>query len=82
MADVEKNIIELAVSVIGMALFALVGFVWKISHRVTKLESEQKLHRKSAERDGERLRKDVDYLISKVDRADDRIHSIVRKRGD
>ena len=57
---VEKNLIELAVSVIGAGLFGLVGFVWKISHKITKHEGEQS-----------QLRREVDYLQKKIDRIRD-----------
>lgn len=54
--DVEKSLFEVAVSIIGAGLFGLVGFVWKISHKMTQQEGEQN-----------QIRREVDYLQKKVD---------------
>ena len=78
MAELEKNFFELALAGIGSAVLGVFGFFWKMSHRVSANEREVENLRATAQRDYEQLRKDVDYILSKVDNADSRILSIVK----
>ena len=64
----EGNVVELISTVLGTAVFALVGFVWKISHRVTELANRLDALERSQRRDMDDVRRDVDTLYSKVDK--------------
>tara|TARA_R100000654_G_scaffold59049_3_gene85786 strand:- start:941 stop:1189 length:249 start_codon:yes stop_codon:yes gene_type:complete len=74
----EQRFIELAMSGIGAAVFALIGFVWKISHKNSDLEKRIEAIRELQTHDARELRKDIDYIISKVDNHNDKMYSIVK----
>tara|TARA_R100001463_G_scaffold29034_4_gene66274 strand:+ start:168 stop:434 length:267 start_codon:yes stop_codon:yes gene_type:complete len=78
MADIEKNLFEVALAAMGSAVLGVFGFFWKISHRVSANEKEVQNIRESASRDYKQLRRDVDYILSKVDSADSKLYSIVK----
>ena len=67
---------------IGSAVFGLIGFVWKISHKVNeldkKIEAAKDLHRS----DSAQFRRDIDYIMSKVDNHGDKMYSIVKNMRD
>ena len=78
----HEQLIEFAIALFGSAVFALIGFVWKISHKVnsvtTRLDSLVEMQRK----DSESINRDIDMIIDKVDKNREwttgRMMSIVR----
>tara|TARA_R100000654_G_scaffold57620_1_gene84210 strand:+ start:619 stop:879 length:261 start_codon:yes stop_codon:yes gene_type:complete len=68
MEGIESHLIDIGMTLLGSALIGLIGFVWKISHRVAanekKAEELQKLHH----REYQQIQRDIDMIISKVDK--------------
>jgi|TARA_R100000084_G_scaffold89758_1_gene43837 hypothetical protein len=64
----EEKVVELLWMIFGSSILGLIGFVWKISHRVSVLEkaidSVKEIHR----RDTIELRRDIDIICSNVDK--------------
>tara|TARA_Y100001963_G_scaffold72254_1_gene100436 strand:+ start:440 stop:724 length:285 start_codon:yes stop_codon:yes gene_type:complete len=63
--------VDIAVTILTTGFFTLIGFVWKWSHKVTKLEND--LH--NVERRVQRLEKDHDKVM-------DRMYSIAKSRSE
>ena len=65
---------------------ALVGFVWKISHRVTQLENRLDGLAEVQKRDRDDIQKDIDWITENVDKnrewTTSRMMSIVRDSKD
>ncbi len=74
----SEQVIDILLSLLGTAMLGLIGFVWKTSHRVSEhekaIESMKELQRKN----GEAVRRDIDYLFSKVEKQSDKMMSIAR----
>tara|TARA_R100000742_G_C4279664_1_gene105128 strand:- start:10577 stop:10837 length:261 start_codon:yes stop_codon:yes gene_type:complete len=68
MEAIEGHLIDIAMSVVGTALFALIGFVWKISHKVTELQKRLDNTVQLNQKDINQLNKDIDMVMSKVDK--------------
>ena len=63
--------VDIAITILTAGLFALIGFVWKWSHKVTNME--QKIE------DSQRRIKNIE---NDQDKAMDRIFSINKQRGE
>jgi hypothetical protein len=66
--SIDPNVVDLAWTVLGSALFALIGFVWKISHRVSELASRVESLEATARRDRAELQKQIDGLVDNLDK--------------
>ena len=64
----DQNVVELAWTVVGSAIFALVGFVWKISHRVTTLQNRVDAMERAHQQEVAGLRREVDTIFASVDK--------------
>ena len=64
----EEKMIELALSVAGTAFLALIGFVWKISHRVSALEKSVESQKQINARDLNEVKRDIDVIYNNVDK--------------
>lgn len=53
---------------LGTAVFALIGFVWKTSHKVSVLEKRLESEERMRKRDAQEFRKDIDMIINNVDK--------------
>jgi hypothetical protein len=67
MFDEEKGI-ELIWTVAGSALLGLAGFVWKISHRTSSLESRLAAMENAHSKEVESLRRDLDTIAKGLDK--------------
>jgi len=76
--ELEGHIIEWFVSGVGLAVVSLIGFVWRISHKVSELEKRMQGHTELRNSDMSQVHKDIDYVISKVEKNEDKMYSIVR----
>jgi len=76
--ELEGHIIEWFVSGVGLAVVSLIGFVWRISHKVNELEKRLQGQQELRMSDMIQIRKDIDYVVSKVDKNEDKMYSIVR----
>ena len=63
--------VDIAITILTTGLFALIGFVWRFSHKVTKMEND--LH--NLQRRTQRLEKDHDKVM-------DRMYSIAKSRSE
>ena len=68
MEGLSDRFIELAFTVSGTAIFALIGFVWKISHKVSELTKTVESMEKAQRRNYEDNRRDIDMLMNKMER--------------
>ena len=66
--SIDPNVVDLAWTVLGSALFALIGFVWKISHRVNEIASRVSSLEAMARRDRAELQKQIDGLVENLDK--------------
>ena len=60
--------VDFIMTALGTAVFALIGFVWRISHKVA--ENQKKIEELSRwqQRDHKQVNKDIDMILSKVDK--------------
>jgi hypothetical protein len=81
-----EHLIEFATALVGSAVFGLIGFVWRISHRVTQIENRLEGLAEIQKRDRDELQKDVDNILANVDKnrewTTSRMMSIVRDTKD
>ncbi len=63
--------VDIAITILTTGLFALIGFVWRFSHKVTKMENDSH----NLQRRIQRLEKDHDKVM-------DRMYSIAKSRSE
>tara|TARA_S200002703_G_scaffold133858_1_gene122140 strand:- start:808 stop:1068 length:261 start_codon:yes stop_codon:yes gene_type:complete len=68
MEGISDHLVDIGMTALGSAIFALIGFVWKISHRMSELEKSTESQREVARRDLEEVKKDIDVIYSNVDK--------------
>ena len=68
MPSLEEHVVQLIMTVVGSSLLGLMGFVWKISHKVSFLQKELEAQKELHRRDIQQVRRDIDMIISKVDK--------------
>ena len=83
MEDALSNyFMDFVMTALGTAVFTLIGFVWKISHKVSAVERQLKHEREVRQRDSVEFRRELDMIISNVDKnrewSTNRMISIVR----
>ena len=62
------HLMDFVMTALGTAVFTLIGFVWRISHKVSVLEKRLENERDMRTRDGREYRRDIDMIISNVDK--------------
>ena len=82
MDGLESHIIDIAMTAIGSAVFGLIGFVWRISHKVNDLDKRIANLQDFYREESRRQQKDIDYMMSKVDNHNDKMYSIVKNMKD
>jgi len=82
MEEISSHILDIVMTVISSALFGLIGFVWKISHKVSTQEKEIQGLKSIINADKVQTKHDLDYLMNKLDAHNDKMYSIVRNRKD
>lgn len=60
--------VDFIMTALGTAVFALIGFVWRISHKVTENQKKTEELQRLIHRDNQQLQRDIDMIISKVDK--------------
>ncbi len=68
MEELSSHLLDIAMTLVGSALLALIGFVWRISHKVSSLERQIEGIRELQKRDQTETRRDMDMIMSKVDK--------------
>lgn len=59
---------DFVMTALGTAVFTLIGFVWKISHKVSSLEKQLANERDLRQRDASNFRREIDNIIDNVDK--------------
>jgi hypothetical protein len=62
------HIMDFAMTALSTAVFALIGFVWKVSHKVSAVEKQLTNEREMRQRDAREFRRDIDLIMSNVDK--------------
>tara|TARA_X000001382_G_C3056152_1_gene142773 strand:+ start:298 stop:561 length:264 start_codon:yes stop_codon:yes gene_type:complete len=62
------HLMDFAMTGLGTAVFALIGFVWKISHKMSALEKQLANERELRQRDARDFRRDIDTIVDNVDK--------------
>tara|TARA_B100001093_G_scaffold308352_1_gene294223 strand:+ start:4092 stop:4355 length:264 start_codon:yes stop_codon:yes gene_type:complete len=82
MEVIGSYVIDILMTLASTTILALIGFVWKISHRVSSLEKTIEAFKGIHDRDINEVRKDIDMICSNVDKNRDwttnRMMSIAR----
>ena len=69
MEDALSNyFMDFVMTALGTAVFTLIGFVWKISHKVSTLERTISSEREMRQRNERELRREIDTIIDNVDK--------------
>lgn len=80
--DLESQFLDIAITVVSTAVFALIGFVWKVSHKVTDQEKELESLQSKLNALETQTKHDIGYLMNKVDAHNDKMYSIVKNLKD
>jgi len=67
---VEVNWVDIAVTLLTAGVFSLIGFVWRFSHKITRMEKEQ-----------ESISRRVRNMEIDHGKVMDRMYSMVKSRG-
>ena len=59
---------DFIMTALGTAVFALIGFVWRISHKVTENQKKTEELQRQMTREQSQTQRDIDMIISKVDK--------------
>ena len=69
MEDALSNyFMDFVMTALGTAVFTLIGFVWKISHKVSTLEKQVAAEREMRQRLEREIRREIDNIIDNVDK--------------
>ena len=60
--------IDFVMGALGTSVFALIGFVWKVSHKVSTIEKQLTNERELRQRDAREFRRDIDNIVDNVDK--------------
>ena len=74
----SEKVFDILLSLLGTAMLGLIGFVWKTSHRVSEHEKAIEAIKESQRKNNDTVRRDLDYLFSKVEKQSDKMMSIAR----
>ncbi len=62
------HLMDFVMTALGSAVFGLIGFVWKVSHKVSSLEKQLDSQKQMHSRDINEVKKDIDVIYSNVDK--------------
>ena len=65
---ISNYFMDFIMTTLGTAVFALIGFVWKVSHRVSSLEKTLEGETKVRQMSEKEIRRDIDVIYSSVDK--------------
>jgi len=82
MEAITSHLTGLAMTVLSSALFGLIGFVWRISHKVSANEKETAYLKSELKGLKTQTKHDTDYLLGKLDAHNDKMYSIVKNKRD
>ena len=83
MEAIWPHIIDVVVTAGGATIMALIGFVWRISHKVSDLEQRLQNQRQLTARDLSEVKRDIERIYEHVDKnrewSTSRMMSIVKE---
>jgi len=86
MGEIHSYVIDIAITFGTTTVLGLVGFVWRISHKVSSLEKSIESVKTISNRDLSEIRKDIEVIYGHVDKnrewTTDRMMSIARNMKD
>ncbi len=62
------HLMDFVMTLLGTAVFALIGFVWRISHKVAENHKRTEELQRLITQENTRLTRDIDMIMSKVDK--------------
>ena len=68
MDAIGSYVIDILMTLGSTTILALVGFVWKISHKVANLEKALESNRQMQNRDINEVKKDIEIIYNNVDK--------------
>ena len=60
--------VDFVMTALGTAVFALIGFVWRISHKVTENSKRIDEVLRTSIKDNAQVNRDIDMILAKVDK--------------
>ena len=60
--------VDFIMTALGTAVFALIGFVWRISHKVSENSKRIDEVIRSSQKDHNQVNRDIDMILAKVDK--------------
>ena len=86
MGEIHAYVIDIAITFGTTTVLGLVGFVWRISHKVSSLEKSIESAKTVSSRDISEVKKDSEIIYNHVDKnrewTTDRMMSIARNMKD
>ena len=64
----QGHLMDFVMTLLGTAVFALIGFVWRISHKVTENQKRIDEVLRSTIKDNAQVNRDIDMILAKVDK--------------
>ena len=64
----QGHLMDFVMTLLGTAVFALIGFVWRISHKVTENQKRIDEVLRSTMKDNAQVNRDIDMILAKVDK--------------
>ena len=68
MDAIGSHLIDILITLASTTILALVGFVWKVSHRVSALEKSIETLKQLHHRDLTEVKKDIEVIYNNVDK--------------
>ena len=68
MDAIGSHLIDILMTLASTTILALVGFVWKVSHRVSALEKNIESLKQLQSRDLQEIKKDIEVIYNNVDK--------------
>jgi hypothetical protein len=65
---IGSHIIDVAITFGTTTILGLVGFVWRISHKVSELEKSIETTKEVSHREFQEVKKDIDVIYDNVDK--------------
>jgi len=66
--ELQNYVVDILLGLSSSAMLGLIGFVWKISHKVSSLEKAIETTKSIHDRDIKEVQKDIEVIYSNVDK--------------
>ena len=68
MEAIGSHLIDIGITFGTTTILGLIGFVWRISHKVSELEKSIETAKEVSRRDFQEVKKDIDVIYDNVDK--------------